>query len=258
MRIARQRHRYGPVWARRLLALAALMTLAGCGTQGDFGEVSPSASREDMHDWLSFDAIAGKPTWPSNFPLTEDERALRDLAYPLIEWPYDRHKFYSVAGEYGVIGANHRTNFDVTAYTTHLFGDERRNATSRYAVLTDDIRNDTTRLPQFFETASRVLDVDAKRRRSLFYVSSLSPGERENAVRRMDENASIVAMVRRSLDQRVAAYKFALGRLVVVTPNPQAVEVERTLNELRGKVAWYRTHLPPGWTTREQSLAYQR
>ncbi|HVZ20761.1 MAG TPA: hypothetical protein VG871_06850, partial [Vicinamibacterales bacterium] len=131
-------------------------------------------------------------------------------------------------------------------------------ASSRYAVLTDDIRNDVTRLPQFFETASRVLDVDGKRRRSLFYVDSLSPGERENAVRRMDENASIVAMVRRSLDQRVAAYKFALERLVVVTPNPQAVEVERTLNGLHRKVRWYRTHLPPGWTTREQSLAYQR
>jgi len=237
--------------------LAALAALGGCGTQGDFQEISPSASRADMHDWLSLDAIAGKPTFPSDFPLTEDERALRDLAYPLIEWPYNRQKFYSVAGEYGVIGADHRTGFDVTAYTTHLFGDERRTASSRYEVLTDDIRNDTTRLPQFFETASRVLDVDSKRRKSLFYVSSLSEKERTNALRRIDENASLVAMVRRSLDERAAAYRFALERLVVMTPNPEAVQVEHALNELRGKVAWYRTHLPPGWT-REQSLASAR
>ena len=257
MRTALQRHRCGPVWAQRLLVLAALVGLGGCGTQGDFGEVSNSANRADMHDWLSYDAIAGKHTWPSDFPLTEDERALRDLAYPLIEWPYNRHKFYSVAGEYGVIGADHRTGFDVTAYTTHLFGDERRTAASRYAVLIDDIRNDTTRLPQFFETASRVLDVDSKRRKSLFYVSSLSQHERDNALRRVDENATIVAMVRKSLDQRVAAYRFALERLVVMTPNPEAVQVEHALNELRGKVAWYRTHLPPGWT-REQSLASAR
>jgi hypothetical protein len=257
MRTALQRPRCGPVWAQRIAVLAALIGLAGCGTYGDFQEVSPSASRADMHDWLSLDAIAGKPTWPSDFPLTEDERALRDLAYPLIEWPYNRHKFYSVAGEYGVIGADHRTNFDVTGYTTHLFGDERRTASSRYGVLTDDIRNDTTRLPQFFETASRVLDIDSKRRKSLFYVSSLSERERTNALRRVDENASIVVMVRRSLDERVAAYKFALERLVVMTPNPQAVQVEHALNELRAKVAWYRTHLPPGWT-REQSLASAR
>jgi hypothetical protein len=236
---------------------AALVALAGCGTQGDFQEVSPAASRADMHDWLSLDAIAGKPTWPSEFPLTEDERALRDLAYPLIEWPYNRHKFYSVAGEYGVIGADHRTDFDVSAYTTHLFGDERRTASSRYEALTDDIRNDTTRLPQFFETASRVLDVDGKRRKSLFFVSSVSEGERKNALRRIDENASIVVMVRRSLDERIAAYKFALERLVIMTPNPQAVQVEHALNELRARVNWYRTHRTPGWT-REQSLASSR
>ena len=258
MRTARQRHRCGPVWAPRLVVLgAALIVLAGCGTQGDFQEVSPAASRADMHDWLSLDAIAGKPTWPSDFPLTEDERAMRDLAYPLIEWPYNRHKFYSVAGEYGVIGADHRTDFDVTSYTTHLFGDERRTASSRYEVLTDDIRNDTTRLPQFFETASRVLDVDSKRRKSLFFVSSVSEGERKNALRRIDENASIVVMVRRSLEESIAAYKFALGRLVIMTPNPQAVQVEHALNELRAKVTWYRRHLPPGWT-REQSLASSR
>ena len=257
MRTALQRPRCGPVWAPRLLALAVLAVLGGCATQGDFGEVRPSLTRDDMHDWLSLDAIAGKPTSPSDFPMTEDERAMRDLAYPLIEQPYNRQKFYSVAGEYGVIGADHRGAFDPTAYTTHLFGDERRTSASRYEVLTDDIRNDTTRLPQFFETAARVLDVDAKRRKSLFYVSSLSQHERDNALRRVDENATIVAMVRKSLDQRVAAYRFALERLVVMTPSPQAVQVERALNELRTKVAWYRTHMPTGWT-REPSLASAR
>ena len=257
MRTALQRLRCRPVWAPRLLVLAALVALGGCGVQGDFGEVSPTLTRDDMHDWLSLDAIAGKPTSPSDFPMTEDERAMRDLAYPLIEQPYNRQKFYSVAGEYGVIGADHRGAFDPTAYTTHLFGDERRTSASRYEVLTDDIRNDTTRLPQFFETAARVLDVDATRRKSLFYVSSLSQHERDNALRRVDENATIVAMVRKSLDQRVAAYRFALERLVVMTPSPQAVQVERALNELRTKVAWYRTHMPTGWT-REPSLASAR
>ena len=64
-------------------------------------------------------------------------------------------------------------------------------------------------------------------------------------------------MVRRSLDERIAAYKFALERLVIMTPNPQAVQVEHALNELRARVTWYRTHRTPGWT-REQSLASSR
>ena len=37
-------------------------------------------------------------------------------------------------------------------------------------------------LPQFFETAARVLDIDQKRRKSLAYVSALSPAERNNAL----------------------------------------------------------------------------
>ena len=254
MRPALQRPRCGPVWAPRLLVLAVLVALGGCATQGDFGEIKPSLVRDDMHDWLSLDAIAGKPSRPSDFPLTEDERAMRDLAYPLIEQPYDRQKFYSIAGEYGVIGANHRVPFDRTAYTAHLFGDERRTATSRYAALQDDIDNDTTRLPQFFEAAARVLDVDGKRRKSMFYVSALSESERTNAMRRMDENAAIVAMVRRSLAERASAYRYALERLVVLTPDSRAVQVEQALNVLQSKIAYYRDHLPPGWV-REHSIA---
>jgi len=232
--------------------LVVLLALGGCATQGDFGEVKRSLARDDMHDWLSREAIAGTRSRPSEFPLTQDERALRDLAYPLIEPPYDRQKFFSIAGEYGLIGRN-RKPFDRTLYAAHLFGDTSRTAVSRYAVLQDDIDNDTTRLPQFFETAARVLDIDGKRRKSMFYVSALSDSERANAIRRMDENAAIVAMVRRSLAQRASSYRFALERLVIVTPDPRAAAVEQSLTTLQAKIVSYSIHLPPSWV-REQSL----
>lgn len=233
--------------------LAVLVALGGCATQGDFGEVKRSLSRDDMHDWLSSEAIAGTRSSPSAFPLTENERALRDLAYPLIEPPYDRQTFFSIAGEYGLTGRN-RKAFDRTAYTAHLFGDTSRTAASRYAALQDDIENDTTRLPQFFETAARVLDIDGKRRKSMFYVSALSDSERADAIRRMDENAAIVAMVRRSLAQRASSYRYALERLVIVTPDPRAAAVEQSLNTLQAKIVSYSIHLPATWV-REKSLA---
>ena len=235
----------------------AFALLAGCSTQGDFGEVHPSLVRDDMHDWLSLDAIAGRPTWPSRFELTEDERQLRDLAYPLIEAPYNRQKWYSVAGEYGVTGADHRGAFDRTSYASHLLADRYRSPSTRYTQLIDDARNDTARLPQFYETAARVLDVDQKRRTSLNYVSELSPSERANALRRIRENASLVALVNAKLNQRVAAYRFALERLVIMTPVTQAVDAERSINQLQAKIAQYRAHPPQGWT-REQSLASAR
>jgi len=242
---------------RHILLLTACAVLAGCSTQGDFGEVNPSLVREDIHDWLSLDAIAGRPTWPSSFELTDDERQLRDLAYPLIEAPYNRKKWHSVAGEYGVTGADHRTVFDRTAYASHLLGDRYRSPSARYAQLIDDARNDTTRLPQFYETAARVLDVDQKRRKSMNYVSQLSPSERENALRRIRENALLVSLVGSKLTQRASAYRFALERLVIMTPATQAVDAERAINQLQARVAHYRTHPAPGWA-REQSLAAAR
>lgn len=246
----------GPDWRRRIFALAALSLLAGCAN-GDFGEVQPTLVRDDIHDWLGREVSAWPPTWLSSSHLTDDERQFRDLAYPLIEAPYNRQQWYSVAGEYGVIGSDHRRGFDRTAYANHLISKRFRSASARYAQLTEDIRNDTTRLPQFFETAARVLDIDQKRRKSLAYVSDLSRDERDNALRRIRENALLVAMVRRNLDQRASGYRFALERLVIMTPTTQAVEAERSLNQLQAQIAHYRNHSAPTWA-REQSLAAAR
>jgi len=243
-------------WRRRVFAFATLALLGGCSANGDFKEIRPTLVHDDVHDWLDFDAVAGKNMSPSGFTLTDDERQLRDLAYPLIEQPYDRHQWYSIAGEYGVIGSDHRGAFDRTQYATHLFGSRYRSPSARYARLTEDIRNDKTRLPQFFETAGRVLDVDQKRRKSLAFVSSLSEHERNEAQRRIYTNQSLVAMVRTKLRQRVESYRFALERLVIMTPSSEAVDVERSLNQLQQQIAYYDTHAVPTWV-HEQSLSEQ-
>jgi hypothetical protein len=236
-----------PVWCRCMFALVALSLLAGCASQGDFGEVRPALVRDDIHDWL------GRPT--STFEFTDDERQLRDLAYPLIEPPYDRQQWYSVAGEYGLTGSDRRT--DRTEYTTRLLSSRFRSPSARYSQLTDDVRNDVTRLPEFFETAARVLDIDQKRRKSLAFISDLSHIERDNALRRIHENELLVSKVHEKLAQRVTAYRFALERLVVMTPSPQAVDVERSLNQMQTQILRYRNRAAPTWT-REQSLAAAR
>lgn len=136
-------------------------------------------------------------------------------------------------------------------------GDRYRSPAARYARVTDDINNDITRLPAFFVTARRVLDLDDKRRRSMAYIGDLAPSECDNAFRRIEENASIVEDVRARLSQRVSSYRFALEWLVVMTPMPQAAEVERRLNHLDSLVAFYRTHTGPA-VGQEQSLAAGR
>lgn len=235
---------------RRAFLFAVCVLLTGC-SNGDFGEVRPMLVRDDVHDWLGPAAAAPSPA--SNFEVSDDERKLRDLAFPLIEPPYDRQRSDSVALEYG---GNGTAGVTPASYTNYLLGAHFRSSSARYAQLNDDIRNDTTRLPQFFETAARVLDLDAKRKKSLSYVSSLSEGERIDASRRVRENASLVSLVRTRLAQRVSAYRFALERLVIMTPSSQAIEVEQSLNQLQAAIARYR-HPPLPWV-REPSLASAR
>lgn len=228
-----------------LLLLAACgLLLSACGTpNGDFGRVRPSLVSDNIHDWLGPAAVAPRP--PSAYELTDDERELRDLAFPLIEPPYDRQRWDNVLREYGLKGDYRPIAFDRTAYAAELFAAPHRSAASRYAQLTDDIRNDITRQPQFFETAARVVDIDGKRRKSLGYVSVLSAAERANALRRIRENRCIIAWVRDALAQRAASYRFALERLVVVVPAAEAADVEHTLNQLQAVNARYRQSLPP-------------
>ncbi len=242
-------------WRRHLAVLATLALLTGCGTNnGDFGEVRGTYLRDDMHDWVAYGAYANEKIPASSFRLTDDERALRDLSYPLIEAPYDRQEWYSVFGEYNEVIADPRAVSMRAEYSNRLLSGRFRSPSAQYARLTDDIRNDITRLPQFFETATRVLDIDAKRRESLVIVSDLSPKERDNAIRRMRENSSLVALVQSKLAQRVASYRYALERLVIVSPSAQAVDAERSINQMQAQIAYYRSHPAPTWV-REQSLA---
>ncbi|MBV9347710.1 MAG: hypothetical protein JOZ70_12070 [Pseudolabrys sp.] len=222
---------------RRALTLGALCCLGvlpDCAN-GDFGQIKPSLVREDVHDWVG--GIGGPI---SGFQLTDDERQLRDLAFPLMQQPLDRQQPYSIAQEYGALPANVSGPYPFVLLSTRF-----RSPEARYAQLIDDVRNDSTRAPAFFENAARVIDMDRKRERSLQYVPGLSIVERDNAITRMRENYTVVRAVQDSLRHRVHDYHFALGRLVIATPSPRAVDAERAINELRAILERYRFGAPP-------------
>ena len=67
--------------------------LAGCASS-DFGEINQTLVTDGIHDWLGRNSPKSHPVPASTFEYTDDERALRDNAYPLIEPPYDRQKWY--------------------------------------------------------------------------------------------------------------------------------------------------------------------
>jgi len=218
--------------------LAASALLSGCGVNTDFGRVRPTMYNDDVHAWMGpvTTREQGDPVWRHG--LTDEERRLRDLAYPLIDPPYDRNKWYSFLGELG-LGSRTWPYPDRNEYATRLFTQAYRSQTARYNKLMEDIRNDVIRLDPFFEVAYYVTDMDAKRAKALGFVANLTNEEVNNTKFRMAENRNVILWVRGSLEERVASYKVALERMVIAAPSPMAVEAERQLQLLQQRISQY-------------------
>ena len=82
-----------------------------------------------------------------------------------------------------------------------------------------------------------MFDLDRKRNASLKFISDLSPGERADAVARMQENALIVQWVQQCLEQRISSYRWALERLVLQAPDNMAAEADRLIGQLAALTA---------------------
>ena len=219
-----------------MLALLTSATLGGCAG-GDLGRVRNSARSDDMHRWIGAEATGSVGVPASQFQLTDKERQLRDEAFPLIEPPLSRPAWKSVFGDYKPIPSPWRQTiiFDRTAYGRMLIDEPHRSHTSRYSQLMDDVRNDLVRFDPFYAAAERVLELDKKRNASLKIVSELSPAERADAFARMVENALIVQWVQQCLHRRVAAYRFALERLVIHAPDGIAANADMLIGELAAR-----------------------
>src|SRR3981081_4606660 len=83
-----------------LLVSAALGSFLGGCSGGDFGRTRGDFRNDDMHRWLGAEATGSVGLKASAFQLSENERQLRDLAYPLIEPPLSRPAWKSVFGDY--------------------------------------------------------------------------------------------------------------------------------------------------------------
>jgi hypothetical protein len=222
----------------RVVALAASLGVAACAN-GDFGRIKRGLVADGMHDWVGYTAAASAGVPVSVYPLTDNERLLRDLAFQLIEPAYDRNRWYSILNEYGWSRMFGRDwcFYNITEYDSYLRAVPFRSATARYARLNEAIRNDVVRIPQFTSVARRVVDMDFKRAKSLELTAPITPFEIANAQARIAENALVISWVQQSLVNRAATYAYALERLAIATPEPMAAEVDRSITMLRTAAA---------------------
>jgi hypothetical protein len=233
----RSRPRNAVGWPAALTVLIGL-SLGGC-SGGDFGRTRADFRNDDMHRWLGGEVTGSVGLKPSQFQLTDNERLLRDLAYPLIEPPHSRPAWRSVFGDYRPLPSPWRQEvvFDRTAYGRTLIDEPHRSHSSRYAQLMEDVRDDITRFEPFFAAAVRVIDLDKKRNASLAHISGLSPRERDDAVARMQENSLIVQWVQQCLERRISSYRWGLERLVLQAPDNLAADADRLIGEHAAQTA---------------------
>jgi hypothetical protein len=107
--------------------------------------------------------------------LTDDERTLRDLAFPLIEPPTIEYVGIPLLYEYGQKREFRRNLLviDPTAYYRHLLVADYRSTAGRF-----NLRNDVVCIGPFFELAHRVIEADHKRQATLDLLTDISPVDR--------------------------------------------------------------------------------
>jgi hypothetical protein len=226
--------------------IALVSTVLGGCANGDLGRVKPGLVTDDIHGWVGTTAALDNGAPVSTYPLTDDERTLRDLAYPLIEPPYDRQRWFSFLNEYGITRFFRRdwSWFDEEVYSRVLTSEPVRSQAVLYARVSDDIANDRTRIPGFFLVAARVLEMDRQREKSLAAAAKRTELDGLSAAARMAENALVVSWVQWSLVARTVSYRHALARLTITAPMPQAADAEHSLVALSDLIERYR--LLPG------------
>ncbi len=212
----------GPAAWLGLLAIAA--TLSGCAQTGDFGRKNPNVVNDRILPAMG-DALARSRSEPvSPFRGTDNEQEMRDLAWAVVMPPLHEQYRGRVIAELRrtrILPAD-RLRLEKANYVRTLLAIDFRSSSARYARLIDDVVADTARVEPFFQSAARVDVDDRARRRTLETAPEVTPEERENALARIDENGLFIAWTRESFEERLVAYRYALDRLMIETPDPRA------------------------------------
>jgi hypothetical protein len=234
-----------------IASVVAAVLVSGCSLYGDFDRVRPSLATDEANARIAHEAVVRSGAKPSDFPLTDDERQLRDLGRAIIPSPNERNRWGTVFREYVLdeIGLEYSSKdrkhkpepvkFDRAAYWKDLNEDERRSEASAYAKLIADAHEDVIRLEPFFAIAARVADMDRRREVFIAQAASANAAEHSNARRRTQENVAIVNGVCRALGERMVSYNYALERLVIHAPSPIAADGERALTLLHTRIGQY-------------------
>ncbi|WP_406856841.1 hypothetical protein ABEG18_04180 [Alsobacter sp. KACC 23698] len=225
-----------PLRGPGVAAAFAGLLLAGCSETGDFGRPKPTFWSETIAPLAGQGAATqrGEPVSPAL--LTDDEQELRSRAYRFLTPARERSVFDRQLADLAFRRIQPR-EVGLTAesaYYEALLASPDVSPRSRYQRLREDMESDRLLITPFAALACRVAAMDAVRAKAL---AAIPPGDVETryaAGARIAENEALTAWVELGLQSRLRAYRFALDRLVVTSPDKDAIRAERVLEAFEG------------------------
>lgn len=215
---------------RAAAALGLALSVCACVETGDFGRPTASVWNSGLAG-AGWYAAAARGEAVSGALLTDDEQELRTRSYRFRTPPQAGNGWTRVTSDAasarllpGAAGA-----LDGPTYWDSIASAPDRSPRARYQRVREDAEADRQLIDPFAAVACRVAETDRVRLSALDRTASLAPDERADAANRVDENRRVVAEVRVAILEREAAYRYALDRLVVESPDRDAVKAERAL-----------------------------
>ncbi|MFD1705039.1 hypothetical protein ACFSCV_18695 [Methylopila henanensis] len=230
------------------LVVCLSAALAACAPpRGDFGRAEPSLVNDRWLPLAGRKAAQARGEPVSSYRYTDNEKAMRALGWAVVMPAHEGQRIGAVLAELRRtrILPQERARIDKADYVRALLRVDYRSSVARYARLQEDIEADTARVEPFFQAASRVAEDDRVRLRALAAVPEVEPDEVANAEGRVDENRLLEAWVQIAFEERVVAYRYALDRLVLETPDRASVSVEAALARLESVLRSLRPAGPP-------------
>lgn len=239
------RKAHSALW--RVLCCAAIgALLTGCAQQGDFGRYKSSAADDLLLKPLGAGASYLRSEPHSNFPFTDDEKEYRALSQHFLMPSDDIGVFQKalVAGRLNRIYPLYygdetraqtfdRLNKDYSSRQKlplqHLLDEDFASHKGRYNRLSEMISADRSLLPGLCNIAARVRADDKVRYRAIQSGSGYEDTYINNALDRISENEALAFWIEDATLSRVKGYRYALERLVVITPDRAGLDVEHNL-----------------------------
>lgn len=217
--------------------LAAVLVTGGCVARptGDFGRAAPSFTHDTAMPFAGNLVAYNRGEPVSWFNQTDEEKEMHDRVWRFLVAEHTNDWFYNTAVELQrtriLPGIDDR--FSDTLYYNWLQRTRYNASPVRYATVGADILADTDTAPGTFIAICKVIEIDRQRAVASAGLHDLEPEVRASVKARKAENDGYIAWFTRALSYRFRSYDYALDHLLVETPDPASVEVDRKLSVMK-------------------------